>query len=172
MEKGGVTKHTGFCHTAFAGERGVSELCRAVRAAGRIICDRFFAVGALSDFLWRSFREEVVDLLDGDKEDESNDQEINDCIQEFSVRDDRDAELFCFGERGDRGIAQRDEKVGEIDTTQKVAQRRHDDMADQRRNDLSECSADDYTDCHVYYIASEGKVFEFFEHTHEGTFPF
>lgn len=74
MEKGGVTKHTGFCHTAFAAERGVSELCRAVRAAGRIICDRFFAVGALSDFLWRSFREEVIDLLDGDKEDESNDQ--------------------------------------------------------------------------------------------------
>ncbi|MBD8998695.1 MAG: phosphate signaling complex protein PhoU [Lactobacillus ruminis] len=48
-----------------------------MRAAGRIICDRFFAVGALSDFLWRSFREEVVDLLDGDKEDESDDQEIN-----------------------------------------------------------------------------------------------
>ena len=45
-------------------------------------------------------------------------------------------------------------------------------MADQRRNDLSECSADDYTDCHVYYIAAEGKVFEFFEHTHEGTSPF
>lgn len=63
----------------------------------------------------------MVDLLDGDKNDESNDQEINDCIQEFSVCDDWDAELFCFGERGDRGIDQRDEKVGEIDTTQKVA---------------------------------------------------
>ena len=88
-----------------------------MRATSRIICDRFFAVGALSDFLWRSFREEVVDLLDGDKNDESNDQEINDCIQEFSVCDDRDTELFCFGERGDWGTAQRDEKVGEIDTT-------------------------------------------------------
>ena len=78
-------KHTDFCQTAFAGERDVSKLCRAVRAAGRIICDRFFAVGALSDFLRRSFREKVIDLLDGDKDDESNDQEINDCIQKFSV---------------------------------------------------------------------------------------
>ena len=144
----------------------------AVRAAGGVVGDDFFAVGALSWFLGRCFREEAVNLFYHDEDGEGHDEEVDDVVQELAVGNNGDSHFLGFRNGGDRHTGQGEEKVGEVDASQNVSQRRHDDVADQGGNDLSESGPDDNAHCHVYHIAAKSKILEFFEHTHEIEAPF
>lgn len=72
------------------------QFCGAVRAAGSIISNDFFAVGAFSRFFGRCFREEVVDLLDAEENCKCDDEEVDDVIDEGAISNDRYACFFRF----------------------------------------------------------------------------
>ena len=57
-----------------------------------------------------------------------------------------------------------EEEVGEIHPAQRQADRRHDDVLDQRIDDAGEGRADDHTDRQVHHIAAHGEFLEFLEH--------
>ena len=64
-----------------------------------------------------------------------------------------------------RSAVQRDEKVAEVDASERHADRRHDQVVDDRRHDLAERGADDDADGEVDDVAAGGKVTEFLEHS-------
>ena len=75
-------------------------------ATGGVVGDDFFAIRAFACFFRCRFREEAVDLFDGNEDYEGDDEEVDDRIQEFSVSDDRDAQFFGFCQGGNRGGAE------------------------------------------------------------------
>ena len=88
-----MTKHTGFCHTAFAAERGVSELCRAVRAAGRVVGNLALAERADALGLGRGSFRLLVNLVhraDDEEHAERGQDEVDDVLDEQAVVDRAD----------------------------------------------------------------------------------
>src|SRR5262245_24640638 len=72
----------------------------------------------------------------------------------------------CLG-RGEGGLwrsGQIDEQAGEIHLPHQQSNGGHQHVADERRNDFSECSTHNHTDRHVEHVAFHGEVFEFFQH--------
>src|SRR6266404_1874949 len=96
---------------------------------------------------------ELVDAFDGDEQDECNDDEIKHGLDESAVLDQY---LLARGV-----LAQSHRQIREIETAYDLAERGHEDIADQRGNDLSESGADDYADRQVDHVALHGKFFEF-----------
>ena len=72
------------------------QFCRAVRAAGGIVGNHFFAVRTFSRFFGRCLREETVDLLDYDENSEGHDEEVDDIVQELAIGNDRDSHFLGF----------------------------------------------------------------------------
>ena len=93
------------------------QLRCAVRAAGGVVGDGFFAVRAFASFFRCWFREEAVDLFDGDEDDEGDDEEVNDGVQKFPIGDDRNAQFFRFGQGRNRSGAEGEEQVGEVNAS-------------------------------------------------------
>ena len=93
---------------------------------------------------------QAVDSLDQEEYDQGYDNEVNNIIDEIAV--------------GNFGAPQCEGQAGEIDPADDQADQGHDDVTDQRGNDLAEGSADDDRDRQVHDIASHDKFFEFFNH--------
>ena len=53
-------------------------------------------------------------------------------------------------------------QLREIGIADQRPDRRHQDVVHQRRHDLAERAADDYTDGHVHHVPLEGELLEFF----------
>ena len=54
----------------------------------------------------------------------------------------------------------------EVDTAREHTDERHEHIVDERADNLSKRTADDHTDSHVHYVALHGKLFEFFNKSH------
>jgi hypothetical protein len=57
-----------------------------------------------------------------------------------------------------------DEQVGEVHLADQPADRRHQDVLNERGNDPAEGHAQDDAHGHVQHVASHGKFFELFQH--------
>src|ERR1700733_10730551 len=84
---------------------------------------------------------EFIDALDAHEQHDRNDGEIKNRLKEGAVLDEH-------GLAGGVG-AESDGQIGEIHAANDFAERRHDDIPDQRGDYLSECCADDDTDRQV-----------------------
>ena len=60
-----------------------------------------------------------------------------------------------------RHVFQHEKQVGKIHTADQKPDRRHDNVFDQRVDNLAESGADNDTDSHVYHVAAHGKFFKF-----------
>src|SRR5690242_10441556 len=95
-----------------------------------------------------------------------DDYEIDQRVDKASVSDDWRAVMLGIDKMIVVFTVQRDEKVREVDPTHQLANRRHDDVVHQRRNDSSKCSADNDTDREVHNVPSHCKCFKFLQHRH------
>ena len=121
-------------------------------AADSLDSDLALAVGAfLGGGLLRLFHGLLVqhiDGLDGQKQYEGHDEEVDDGVEKST--------------NADANIADRDDDVREIGVEEQ-ADDGGDDVVYQRVDDRGESRADDHTDCHVEHIAAHGEGFEFFK---------
>src|SRR5262249_32398072 len=76
------------------------------------------------------------------------------------------------GERSVVLAVQRDEDAAEVDSAGDHADRRHDDIVDQRSYDGGEGGADNDADRHVHHVAAERKFLELFKNRHRLQAPF
>lgn len=106
-------------------------------------------------------RTETVDLFNYNKHSKSNNQKVNNGIDEQTVGQYRRACISCCFQGSVFFAVQRDEQVGEINSANHHAQRRHNYVVYQRSGNLPEGTADNNTYCHVQHVAANGKIFKF-----------
>jgi len=107
-----------------------------------------------------------VDLLYEQEDYKGDDNKVKCGLEKDSVVDGRCS--CCLG-RGERGLwrsGQIDKQAGEIHLSHQQSKGRHQHVANERRDDLPEGSADNDTDCHVEHVALHGKFFKFFQHSY------
>lgn len=135
----------------------------AVGAPGGCRIHWHLAERAQGGFCFGFFFLEPVHKGDQAEDHKGHDDEIDDIGDEAAIGDHRQIGRFGFCQAADFLAGQVDEQVGKIHPADEDPQRRHDDVIDSRRYDLSESTPDDDTDGHVHYVAPERKVFEFLE---------
>ncbi len=106
----------------------------------------------------------MVDLLDEKEDHESDDDKIDERIQEDAVVDGGRSRCLRFGQGGVVASGEIDIEIGKVDFVEDEPDGRHDDIADQGGDDFAESGADDNTDRHIHHIAFDGEFFELFEH--------
>src|SRR5215216_463292 len=105
-----------------------------------------------------------VDQFDYQKQGPGDDQKIDADGNKAAPGEDC-ALLLGFGQRvGGHRRRETDEMVGKVEPARDGADRRHENVAHQRLDDLAECSADDDADGQVDHVAFEGEFLEFLEH--------
>lgn len=104
------------------------------------------------------FLGQLVDGLDKQEYAEGDDDEVDKRLNEAAIVDGGGLHLDTVGNLLG---GQRDFQVGEVHSADKPADGGHDDVVNNGRYDLPECSADDDTNSHVDRVALNGKVFEF-----------
>ena len=100
---------------------------------------------------------EHVDGLDQEKNAESDDDKVDERLDEVAIVDRGGLHLL---HTGDDHAGQCDFQVGEVHAADQPSDRWHDDVVDNTAHDLTKCTADDHTDSHVHCIASDGKILE------------
>lgn len=124
--------------------------------------EQFFlawAFGGGGFFFW--FGSQFVDELDAHENGEGDDGEVDHRLNKLAVHDGD------FGRIGGLvRVLQNDRQLAEVDSADENAQRRHDDIVNQRRSDFAEGTTDDHTDGEVDNIAAHGEGFEFGEEGH------
>ena len=103
-------------------------------------------------------------MADENKDRKSHDYEADDVVDEKAVIDSWGARFLGLVEGLVAMAAQVDVEVGKIDLAEHQADRRHDDVFDERVYDFTKCSADDYADSKVDYVAARDEFPEVFEH--------
>lgn len=114
---------------------------------------------------------QTVHLFDDEEDREGNDDEFEDRIEEETVGDHGLAGLLCICDRGDSLTGQIDVETGEVDFPEDDAERGHDDVIHERRDDLIKRGAHRETDSKVDHIAASGELSELVEeffHEKEG----
>ena len=114
-------------------------------------------------------RRQFVDTLDHQEDTQCHNEEIDGHLDEVTIVPGHRIQRFlndlrdtirtrhCFHHRtGGEFKAQ----LGEIGTTEKPTDRRHQDVVHQRGDDLTESTADDDTNRHIHDISLHGEVFE------------
>ena len=106
------------------------------------------------------FFPEAGHLLYGSEDGEGDDEEVDDGLEEVAV---------CDG-----GFSDSEREARDIDSVEKNAEYRGDDVGDERCHDLSEGGADDDTDREIDDIATECEFLEILEHSvlHQRSFRF
>lgn len=95
---------------------------------------------------------ELVQLFNHKKDHKCHNQEIDHFGDEQTVAD-RGSHSLCFLESGIVLTIQRDEFVGEINATGQKAERRHDDIFNERFDKAVESTADDNADSEIDHVA-------------------
>ena len=108
--------------------------------------------GLLVRFRSRSRLVELVQLFNHKKDHKCHNQEIDHFGDEQTVAD-RGSHSLCFLESGIVLTIQRDEFVGEINATGQKAERRHDDIFNERFDKAVESTADDNADSEIDHVA-------------------
>ena len=128
------------------------------------LSEQFFLRGTLwSLWSWLFLLLHLIHSLDHQEDTESDDDEVNNVLDERTVGKYRCASLLSLGQcLVLHVVRQVDEEVGEIDTTSTKTDNRHQHVIYQTSHNLTEGTADDDTDCHVHYVAFHGKLFELF----------
>jgi hypothetical protein len=110
-----------------------------------------------SHFLWRAdgggfflFLLEALQEFDHQEDAERDDEKVDHCLDERAVLD--------------AGIAHGQRQCGEIEFAEHQTECRHDEVVDQRGDDLTKGRSDDDGDGEIHHIALHGEVSEFFEH--------
>ena len=134
-----------------------------MRAFYRIDVDLGFAVrtflGGGGCFRFRPA--EHIDALYYHKNGKSDDQKLDHGLDKGTVSKNGGRCLGCI--QSGIGLAvQCDEEIGEIYLTGSETDDRHQDVIDERVDDVAERSADNDTDCHIHDIAAHDEFFEFF----------
>lgn len=101
---------------------------------------------------------EHVDRLDQEKNTESDDDKVDERLDEVAIVDGGGLHLL---HTGDDHPGQGDLQIREVHTTDQPSDRRHDDVVDNTTYDFTKRAADDHTDSHVHSIASDSEIFEF-----------
>jgi hypothetical protein len=105
------------------------------------------------------------------KNNEREDEEVDGDRQEIAVGEKRNAS-FGEGFVGHRPVVarrrrpERDEPVAEVQSANEAADDRHDQILDQRIDQLSERGADDHADCKIDHAALERKLAKLFHERH------
>ena len=129
-----------------------------MRAAGCVLVDFREALWAVFG-LWSryglfleesEFFAELRDLVDSHPDGEGDDEEVDDGLEEFPVRDSRCAD----GER----------EIGDVDTIEDDTDEWSDDIGYERCHDLPEGCTDNDTDCEIDDISTKCKFFEVLKH--------
>lgn len=105
------------------------------------------------------FPVESVDQFDEQEDCKSDDDEVESRLKKIPVvnRHGRDDFARC----GCLGLLECDAQIGEIDSADQHADRRHDDIGYQRRDDFAEGRTDYDTDGQIDHIAPHGELLEF-----------
>lgn len=97
---------------------------------------------------------EMIDETDKEEDGESDDEKVDNVLNEVAV--------------GDAGVVVATENVGdgkdergEVGTTEKNADKRHENVGDERRDDFAESATNDDTDGEIYDATAIDKGFEF-----------
>src|SRR5262249_54746579 len=114
----------------------------------------------------------LVHGLDRHEQHEGDDQEADHIVDEQTDIHGRGAGLRGWGERSVVLAVQRDEDAAEVASAGDHADRRHDDIVDQRSYDGGEGGADNDADRHVHHVAAERKFLELFQNRHRLQAPF
>ena len=97
-----------------------------------------------------------IGALDDQEDHEGDDQELDDRVQEGAV-----TQRDFSGLGGGIGRLEHEFQLGKIDVAQQQPDGRHDDLIDQRGDNLAERAADDHADSQIEHIAPGDKLFEF-----------
>src|SRR5262249_15379725 len=95
---------------------------------------------------------------------ERDNQEINDRVDEVSIRNYRHTGLLDLIKTLISASTEDKKEVLEVEASHYLSDRRHDDIAHKRCHNGSERGADDDANCQIQNIAAHGEFFEFFEH--------
>jgi hypothetical protein len=128
------------------------ELGGAIGAAGRFDGNRGEAVRALPGG-WlgndgSGLLLQVVEELDHQEYYKGNDNKIDHVVYKIAI--------------GNPGAAEGESQPAEIDPADDQADQGHDDVVDQRRDDLAKSPTNDHRDGQVDHIATHNEGFEFF----------
>ena len=118
----------------------ISDLCKKLCfcRAGRLFFGRLFG------FL------HLVHTLDYEEDEESDDQEIDDSLDQCTIADGSFSDMYS--------------QSAEIYAAAQDADNRCDDVVDECSYDLTESTADDYRYSQVYHVALHREFFELFPH--------
>ena len=105
-----------------------------------------------------------VDLLDEQKDREGDDQKIQNIVKEDAVIQRRRARRFGRGNTRIVFARKVNEQIREIDSAQRQSDRRHQDVLDERGDNLAERGADHHAHGQVDNVASHDKFFELVVH--------
>jgi len=109
----------------------------------------------------------LVDRFDEEEDAQSDEEEINDGLDESAVIQGGAAGFHSLLDGGEAfssdtvGVLDDGEHAGNAAGTGDQADERHDHISDQRGNDLAEGTADDNADGHIQHVALHSKLFEF-----------
>lgn len=106
----------------------------------------------------------MIDLPDEQEDHEGDDNEIDKRVKENTVVYGRGAGCLRLRERSIAIAGEVEIEIGKIDFVEQKADRRHDDVAHEGSDYFSEGGTDNDTDRHVYHIAFDGELLEFFDH--------
>jgi hypothetical protein len=112
----------------------------------------------------RRWAPESVDLLHEQENSERDNEEVNDRVDEVSVRNYRYTGLLGLIKTLVSASAEDNKEVLEVEASHYFSDGRHDDIAHKRCHDGSERGADDDADCEIENIAAHREFFELFEH--------
>ena len=119
-----------------------------------------------------SFPFDAVDLLDHQKDDESQNGEIHRHGDETAIGEYRHAGFFQGVQRGAGAwwhTAQNQKQIGKIELSKGCTHDRHDEVTNHGVHNFSKRSTNDDTHRKVNHIALDSEVPEFLNHSHSDT---
>lgn len=103
-------------------------------------------------------------LPDKQKHGESNDDEVQNIVNEDAIIQRRCTGRLCRSDTGIFLAGEVDEKVRKIHPAQRYTNRRHENIVDKRRHNFAKRRADDDGYCQINHIASPNELSELVEH--------
>ena len=100
----------------------------------------------------------AIDGADNEKNGKSDDQKIDDGVDEIAVIERRRAGGLGGGEGVERLVAEVDKEIGEINAAKDAAERRHQHIVDERGNYFPESGADNHADSQVQNVTLASRI--------------
>ena len=106
----------------------------------------------------------AVHQPDEQEHDQRHDQEVDQRLDEQPVVQRRRAGLLGLGQTGVGHAREADEQAAEVHPAEQQAERRHDDVVDQRADDLAERRPQDHRHGQVEHVPAQHEGLELLEH--------